>query len=107
MIHVGVAPRTYQSSRTATHMKNLNPIYKENHPFQVNWPITGMTEHAQVKLEFWDYDKMSSDEFLGEVSFPLPREHGEVVMELPLKSNCVKGAGIAKGSVQVKFRFEE
>lgn len=107
VIHVGVAPRQHHTCRTGTLMGTTSPEWNELHEMHINWPKMELDEKAQVNVEFWDYDKSSSDEFLGEITFPLPTEGGDQVIDAELRANRAKGSGVAQGRCQVRVYFRQ
>jgi len=107
VVRVGAGPDQSCTFRSSTLMATTSPEWHEVHETLINWPRASMEEKAVVSIEIWDYDKTSSDEFLGEVAFPLPTQTAETVLELDVKANRAKGSGAAQGRVQVRMYLRE
>jgi Ca2+-dependent lipid-binding protein len=50
---------------TSIIMKTLNPVWNETLAFEVSNP------KSELKIEVWDYDYASSDDFIASISIPL------------------------------------
>jgi len=105
VVHVCTAPRQVKSWTTGVRPGTLNPVWRERHEFQVNWPKVDASSAPPVKVEIWDHDGVSSDEFLGEATFALPLVDGEDTLELEVMPNRLKGPGLAKGRLHVRVYF--
>jgi hypothetical protein len=57
-------------------------------------------------MEIWDHDAVSSDEFLGEISFSLPYADGENLIDMEVQPNHKKGPNTVKGRLQARIWFE-
>lgn len=92
----GKERRLKSSKRLAT----LNPVFNEVFDFSVKIdPATQLIAEGQhLRIEVWDWDFLSRDDFIGVVSVPLNRLPRDltVFMDLPL-------CGVEKGSVQIEI----
>merc|ERR1711865_1242373 len=59
-----------------------------------------------IKLEIWDFDSVSADEFLGEISFPLPYGDGDNFIDMEVQANRSKSPNMVKGRVQARVYFK-
>lgn len=107
VVLVNTAPRQNCSWRSRVIDNTLNPVWRELHEFQLNWPNNELSEAVEVKIEVWDNDDLNADDFLGEVSFPLPTGNGENLIDLELKDNRLKGTNEAKGRLRARVYFRD
>jgi len=87
-------------------MGTLNPVWREIHEFQINWPRDEIESAPTVKIEVWDWDGVSADEFLGEISFPLPTGDGENLIDMEVQPNRSKGQNSVRGHIQARVYFK-
>jgi len=82
--------------------KNLNPVWDETFETMIE-PLEGLMD---VKLSLWDWDKFSSDDFLGCAVIKLDDylHKGTRTIELPLASRAKKNDRVS-GSVFVTVTF--
>eukprot|EP00746_Dinoflagellata_sp_MGD_P034334 gnl/MRDRNA2_/MRDRNA2_182032_c0_seq1.p1 gnl/MRDRNA2_/MRDRNA2_182032_c0~~gnl/MRDRNA2_/MRDRNA2_182032_c0_seq1.p1 ORF type:complete len:875 (-),score=111.58 gnl/MRDRNA2_/MRDRNA2_182032_c0_seq1:109-2733(-) len=106
-VSVCTSPGCVSSWKTSVCPSTLNPVWMEQQDFRVNWPSNEISSAATVHLELWDHDMISTHDFLGEASFPLPVEVGEDVFERKLRSNRSKSLVEAKGKIQVRVSFRD
>jgi len=100
------APRQMVSWKTTTKLKTLNPVWREIHEFHMNWPNEELDSAPVIKIEIWDWDEFSGDEFLGEVSFALPHGDGENLVDLEVQPNRSKSPNTVKGRLQARVYFK-
>lgn len=102
------APRQMVTWKTSTKMKTLNPVWRELHEFQMNWPNEELDSAPLIKIEIWDWDDGigGADDFLGEVSFALPHGDGENLVDLEVQPNRSKSPNTVKGRIQARVYFK-
>jgi hypothetical protein len=103
---VGSAPRQLSFWKTAVRFGTLNPVWREVHEFKINWPLDELEHAPEVKLEIWDFDSSSNDEFLGEITFALPHADGENFVDMEVQPNRSKSPNTVKGRLQARVYFK-
>eukprot|EP00808_Paulinella_micropora_P024025 g30265.t1 len=92
-LRLGRAERKTQVLR-----KTVNPDWQEVFYFQ-SWP-----EYDPLRVTCWDYDRVGSHSFLGEVLVPFPSNvRGVVTEEYTLQSNPKLGPAHAQGSLALQI----
>ena len=62
------APGMDNQQRSRTVMKSLNPLYNEMFTFSVS---NGRLPQSQLHCSVWDYDRITTDDFIGQVCLNL------------------------------------
>ncbi|CAK0860110.1 unnamed protein product [Prorocentrum cordatum] len=107
LVYVAAGPKQVVSWRTATKLATRDPVWDETREFSINWPKSEVGEAAIVRVEVWDYDVLTDDDFLGEVTFPLPGAECDDALELELQPNRKKGAVFTQGKLSINVLFKE
>eukprot|EP01028_Stygiella_incarcerata_P005846 TRINITY_DN2420_c0_g1_i1.p1 TRINITY_DN2420_c0_g1~~TRINITY_DN2420_c0_g1_i1.p1 ORF type:complete len:511 (+),score=145.54 TRINITY_DN2420_c0_g1_i1:104-1534(+) len=85
--------------KTRVIFADLNPVWNEKTRFEVENPF------SVVKFEVWDYDKLSHDDFLGQVSISLEEITPNDVMETEFKLENPKKKGNDAGSLFLRLHY--
>eukprot|EP00927_Polykrikos_kofoidii_P071737 TRINITY_DN67969_c0_g1_i1.p1 TRINITY_DN67969_c0_g1~~TRINITY_DN67969_c0_g1_i1.p1 ORF type:complete len:968 (+),score=112.20 TRINITY_DN67969_c0_g1_i1:3-2906(+) len=107
LVQVGHVPRSTCTWRTTTKLATLNPVWCEAHEFTINWPRSEVRSAPPVRIDMYDQDQVSNDEFLGEATFPLPQDDCEELLDIYLRPNRGKGLTEVKGHIQVRVIFQD
>jgi hypothetical protein len=106
VVYVHTGPMHNRSWTTSTVENTLNPEWDQSHEFCINWPKGEFLEtKPHIKLEVWDWDPWNADDFLGEVTIPLPVLDTNDCLDLELRPNRTKGATMVSGRMHVQLYF--
>ena len=92
--------RTGSKIRTKTIWKNLNPVWNEKYEFEIV-----SAEKAEVQIEVWDEDYLSSDDFMGIVTIPLKDLQMNQVVDKWYTLQKKKDKDKIKGDIHISLHY--
>ena len=100
----GSSFRTLANVRTKTIKQNLNPVFNENFEFKL--PHGGFPDKFTIKFEVFDWDRVGSDDPLGEYVLDDSTYSGEMLINEPMFFN-VELQNIKTGTLHFEIMFRE
>lgn len=92
--------RTGSKIRTKTIWKNLNPVWNEKYEFEIV-----SAEKAEIQIEVWDEDYLSSDDFMGIVTIPLKDLQLNQVVDKWYTLQKKKDKDKIKGDIHISLHY--
>lgn len=92
--------RTGSKIRTKTIWKNLNPVWNEKYEFEIV-----AADKAEVQIEVWDEDYLSSDDFMGMVTIPLKDLQVNQVVDKWYTLQKKKEKDKIKGDIHISLHY--
>jgi hypothetical protein len=105
-VKLSTEPFNFKTWKTVVKKKTLAPFW--NHQFELE--VSGITTRGVLKLDFFDYDVVGSDDLLGQVKVPLytmagRMEGGKAFQEWYDLDMTVKKQKVAAGKVQLRLQL--
>lgn len=92
--------RTGSKIRTKTIWKNLNPVWNEKYEFEIVSP-----DKAEVQVEVWDEDYLTSDDFMGQLIIPLSEVPLNQVVDKWYTLQKKKDKDKIKGDIHISMQY--
>jgi len=93
---IEVAPSKPQKFKTTTKFKTLEPSWDEEFQFTIK-----NSETDKIKMVVYDYDKLSTNDFLGECELTIAK----IVEHMCTFDDWIPLTGVKTGSLQIKARY--